>query len=117
VEKTEKQKMTALARQRSNIYGLLATVFRQEVTSDFLQKIKDPQFMGVLSHFGIDWTNYLSQPEEQLLDELAVEYARLFLGPGKHISPHDSQDFITNPNTQGFLTISAWSWSSCNRLP
>ncbi len=90
MEKTEKQKMTALARQRSNIYGLLATVFRQEVTSDFLQKMQDPQFMGVLSHFGIDWTNYLSQPEEQLLDELAVEYARLFLGPGKHISPHES---------------------------
>jgi TorA maturation chaperone TorD len=33
---------------------------------------------------------FLSQPEEKLLHDLAVEYTRLFLGPGKHISPHES---------------------------
>ena len=59
--------------------------------------------MGVLSHFGIDWTNYLSQPEEQLLDELAVEYARLFLGPGKHISPHESVHHQKNNGQWGQL--------------
>ncbi len=28
--------------------------------------------------------------EEKLVEDLAVEYSRLFLGPGKHISPHES---------------------------
>jgi len=50
---TEKAEMIAVARQRSNICGLLAVVYRQEVTPDFLQQIKDPQFLGVLSALGI----------------------------------------------------------------
>jgi TorA maturation chaperone TorD len=91
VKKTEKQNMTALAGQRSNIYGLLATVFRQEVTSDLLVQMKDPQFMGVLSALGVQWgDDFFRKSEEDLLEDLAVEYARLFLGPGKHISPHES---------------------------
>jgi TorA maturation chaperone TorD len=89
--KTEKQERTAVAKQRSNVYGLLATVFRKEVTSELLQEMKAPQFMGVLYDLGIDVLDDLSQrPEEEFLDDLAVEYARLFLGPGKHISPHES---------------------------
>ena len=40
------------ASQRSNIYGLLAAVYRQEINSDLLQQIKDPRFMGVLSDLG-----------------------------------------------------------------
>jgi TorA maturation chaperone TorD len=47
--------------------------------------------LGVLSGLGIKWeSDFLQKPEEELLDDLAVEYARLFLGPGKHISPHES---------------------------
>jgi len=40
------------AGQRSNIYGLLAAVYRQEVTPDLFQQIKDPRFMGVFSDLG-----------------------------------------------------------------
>jgi TorA maturation chaperone TorD len=91
VEKEKKEERTAVARQRSNVYGLLATVFRQEVTPYLLQQIKDPQFLGVLSDLGIQWEADLFQKSDrELLDELAVEYARLFLGPGRHISPHES---------------------------
>jgi TorA maturation chaperone TorD len=80
-----------VARQRSNIYGLLASVYRQEVNADLLHQVKDPQFLGVLSDLGIQLTSdFLQKPEEELLDDLAVEFAGLFLGPGGHISPHES---------------------------
>ena len=79
------------ARQRGNIYGLLAAVYRREVTSDLLQQIKDPRFMGVLSDLGAEKMGlFFQKPDKELLEELAVEYARLFLGPGRHISPHES---------------------------
>lgn len=87
----EKTETAALAMQRSDIYGLLAAVYRQEVTSDFLKQIKDPRFLGVLSDLGIRFDDDLLQkPENELLEDLAVEYAYLFIGPGGHISPHES---------------------------
>ena len=88
---TEKVQRMAVARQRSNVYGLLASVYRQEVNADLLHQVKDPQFLGVLSDLGIQLSSdFLQRPEEELLDELAVEFAGLFLGPGGHISPHES---------------------------
>lgn len=88
---TEKTQRMAVARQRSNIYGFLATAYRQEVTSEFLQQLRDPEFLEILSGLGIQLTSdFLQKPEEELLDDLAVEFAGLFLGPGGHISPHES---------------------------
>ncbi len=102
--KTENQEMTAVARQRSNVYGLLATVYRQEVTSGLLQQIKDPQFLGVLSALGIQLgDDFFQRNEEELLEEMAVEYTRLFLGPGKHISPHESVHHQGDDAQQGQL--------------
>ncbi len=87
----EKTDTAAMARQRSDIYGFLAMVYRQEVNSDFLEQIKDPRFLGVLSDLGIQFDDdFFEKPEKELLEDLAVEYARLFLGPGRHISPHES---------------------------
>ncbi|MEE8433139.1 MAG: molecular chaperone TorD family protein [Candidatus Desulfatibia sp.] len=81
----------AEARHRSDIYGLLATIYRQEITSDLLGQIKDPQFLGALSVLEVEGIDGLMQkPAAELLEDLAVEYTRLFLGPGKHISPHES---------------------------
>jgi TorA maturation chaperone TorD len=89
--KTEMHTMKEQAGHRSNIYGLLATIYRQEITSNLLKQIKNPQFMGVLSNLGIELNNgFFQKPEDDLLKDLAVEYARIFLGPGKHISPHES---------------------------
>ena len=102
--KTENQERTAVARQRSNVYGLLATVYRQEVTSGLLQQIKDPQFLGVLSALGIQLgDDFFQKHEGELLEDMAVEYTRLFLGPGKHISPHESVHHQRNDAEQGQL--------------
>jgi len=89
--KTEKLNTKDLAGHRSNIYGLLAAIYRREITSDFLKQLKDPSMLGVFSALGIKLNNgFLKKPEHELLENLAVEYARLFIGPGKHISPHES---------------------------
>ncbi|MHC4459044.1 MAG: TorD/DmsD family molecular chaperone [Planctomycetota bacterium] len=102
--KTEKQNMEEQAQHRSNIYGLLAAIYRREMTSDLLKQIKDPRFLGVLSNLGIELNNGLFQkPERELLEDLAVEYARLFLGPGKHISPHESVHHQKNDGQWGQL--------------
>jgi TorA maturation chaperone TorD len=34
--------------------------------------------------------DFFKRPEDELIEDLAVEYTRLFLGPGRHISPHES---------------------------
>jgi TorA maturation chaperone TorD len=91
MSQTNKHSSAPLANLRSTIYGFLAAIYRQEVSSDLLQHLKDPQFMGVLANLGIEINNgYFKKSERELLDDLAVEYTRLFLGPGKHISPHES---------------------------
>jgi TorA maturation chaperone TorD len=88
---TETKDHSAAARHRSDIYGLLATVYGQEITSNLLGQIKTPQFLGALSVLEVEGIDDLVQkPEAELLEDLAVEYTRLFLGPGKHISPHES---------------------------
>ena len=91
MSQTKKRNSAPLANFRSTIYGFLAAIYRQEVSSDLLQQIKDPQFLGVLTQLGIELNNgFFKKPEKELLEDLEVEYARLFLGPGKHISPHES---------------------------
>jgi TorA maturation chaperone TorD len=39
---------------------------------------------------GVRYEVFSQKDHDQLLEDLAVEYARLFLGPDKHISPHES---------------------------
>ncbi len=92
MKKTKKLKdMTDMARERSNVYSLLAAIYHKELTLDFLKQIKDPQFLEALSNQGVQLENdILQKPEDEVIEDLAVEYTRLFLGPGKHISPHES---------------------------
>jgi TorA maturation chaperone TorD len=86
-----KTEMAEHALQRSNVYAFLASVYREELSADLLNRIQDPHFMGVLFDLGVSLgEEFFSIPKKELLEDLAVEYARLFLGPDKHISPHES---------------------------
>ncbi len=88
---TEMQDKAETAISRGNIYSFLKTVYREEVTIERLQQIKAPEFSETLSEQGIELEyDFLNMPEEKLIEDLAVEYARLFIGPGPHISPHES---------------------------
>ncbi len=77
------------AKERSGLYGFLAEVFRAEPTPDLLRRIKDNGFLETLTAAGAHLGGEFPQrPEDELLEDLAVEYTRLFLGPGKHVQPY-----------------------------
>jgi TorA maturation chaperone TorD len=83
--------MSEHAMQRSNIYGFLARAYRKELTPDMLDQLKDSSFTEVFSDMDVKLGDeFFSQPADELLEALAIEYTRLFLGPGSHISPHES---------------------------
>ncbi len=86
----EAQEKAEGARTRSNIYGFLSALFREEINAERLSQIKDPGIQEVLSEMGIRYDIFSQKDQDQLLEDLAVEYCRLFLGPDKHISPHES---------------------------
>jgi TorA maturation chaperone TorD len=78
------------ARTRSNIYGFLSSMFREEINAKRLLQIKGPVIKEALSEMGLQYDIFSQKDQDELLEDLAVEYARLFLGPDKHISPHES---------------------------
>jgi len=83
--------MAETAVARSQVYGLLAMIFRAEPTEALLQTWKNPQVLSVFSELGIALgKEFYQKSEKALVEELAVEYARLFLGPSEPISPHES---------------------------
>ena len=87
---SEVKKKTENARIRSNIYGFLSSMFREEITAERLRQIKTSVIKEVLSEMGFQYEIFSQKDQDQILEDLAVEYARLFLGPAKHISPHES---------------------------
>ena len=79
------------AQLRSNMYGLLASVFRKEPTETLIRELKDPRLSGVLSEMGVELGDiFFNVPESEAADLLGQEFARLFVGPGSHISAHES---------------------------
>ena len=73
------------------MYGFLAIVLRAEPTETLLREIKGPAMRRELDDLGVDLgADFFERQEAIQVEELAVEYARLFLGPGSHISPHES---------------------------
>ena len=83
--------MAETATARANVYGLLTAVFRAEPSSSLLTRLKDPEMLGVFEALGLSLgEDFCGSPDEQLNEDLAIEYTRLFLGPGPHISPHES---------------------------
>ena len=79
------------AKFRSDIYGLLATVFRQEPSEDLIRELRDPRFSGVFSDMGVELGEaFSSMSESTVAEALGPEFARLFIGPGQHISAHES---------------------------
>ncbi len=80
------------ARQTGHgMYGFLATLFRGAPGAELIEQFLDPEFKDALSSAGLSLLeDFQDQDLSQYLDELELEYTRLFLGPGRHISPHES---------------------------
>lgn len=85
------ENLARTAVERSNLYGFLASVFREELTTDFLLVIREPEFREALAEAGLSLEgDFFEADLEEQAEELAVEFAALFLGPGGHVSPHES---------------------------
>ena len=92
------------AQQRSNVYGFLAAVFRKELTGELLAQVKDSSYSKVLSDLEIQLGDeFYSASDNELIEMLAIEYTRLFLGPGKHISAHESIHYERDDGDWGNL--------------
>jgi TorA maturation chaperone TorD len=66
-------------------------VFIREVDAQFLRQLKTPCFYKSLKSAGIDFGDkFIDQNERELLENLAVEYARLFIIPGCNVSLYES---------------------------
>jgi TorA maturation chaperone TorD len=86
-----RNEMSQMARARASVYGLLADIFREAPSEAFLSKLRAPEFSGALHALDISLDEVFGDvPQEQLAEDLAIEYTRLFLGPGSHISPNES---------------------------
>lgn len=79
------------AESRRVVYSLLAQVFRTEPQSDFLRQLRRPEFLELFEDCEVDpFRDIKKGQEDSACEILAIEYARLFLGPGPHTSPHES---------------------------
>jgi len=79
------------ARERSNLYGFLAAVFWLEPDAPLLSKIREPAFTQALAEAGFPLeTIFSGAGDKSLTEDLAAEFARLFVGPGYHVSPYSS---------------------------
>jgi len=83
--------MVKMATARANVYGLLANVFREEPSEALLSKLEEPEFSGALHALNLSLDEVFERTSRaQLVEDLALEFTRLFIGPGSNLSPHES---------------------------
>ena len=77
---------------RSNMYSLLSRVFIREVDKPFLNLLKDEENVEAFRDSGFSFcADFTDKKDDEILDELAVEYAALFLiSTGRQLSPYES---------------------------
>ncbi len=79
------------ARARAAVYGLLARVFAGAPAPELLAGVRQPQMREALAAAGIELgEDFFAGDAEQLARRLAVEYARLFIGPGAQVALYES---------------------------
>ncbi len=94
----------ALAQARSNVYALLAAVFRAAPDAELLARLRDAETARLLEAVGFPVAASLpALPDGQLVEDLAVEYTRLFLGPGPHLSLHESVNANVGEHSEAAL--------------
>ena len=82
----------ASALNRSAVYGLASRLFRHEPSADLLHYLMKPELKKTFDLIAPSLSESLMKMEDisVFLSELGIEYTRLFLGPGPHISPYGS---------------------------
>lgn len=77
------EELVAECRARANIYRILSGAFLEEPTVAYLNALRSPEAMASLKDMGVEFgADFTDVPVEQLQDELANEYAVLFVVSG-----------------------------------
>lgn len=80
-----------MARARAGLYGLMSRVFSDKPTAALLKGMKEPAMQESMESFEVPFDEeFLAGDDAQQAEELAIEYARLFLATGSHIAPYES---------------------------
>ena len=88
---TDWKELADSAKSRSEIYGLLTAVFREEPTEVLIKELRGPRLSGAFSDMDVELGEaFYSDPESEVVEVLTLEFTRLFIGPGPHISAHES---------------------------
>ncbi|MFQ5875863.1 MAG: molecular chaperone [Dehalococcoidia bacterium] len=102
-------RMKSLVESRHDTYGFFAGIFREELTLGQIEELLETGLLDLLGEADcqIDPQFFTEKPLERVEEELACEYAALFIGPGQHVSPYES---IYVPDTTG--RVGAY-WGEC----
>lgn len=85
--------MAEMATERADVYGLLADVFREEPSEALLSKLGQPEFSAAMNALDLSMDDVFEGASyKQLVEDLAIEFTRLFIGPGSYHSPHESMN-------------------------
>jgi putative dimethyl sulfoxide reductase chaperone len=86
-----KREMDTTAEHRTNTYGFLSIIYMQEPTKEFIKSLRKSNIFNLLKESGLKIDEQITNDDSNdFLNELVLEYTRLFIGPGKHISPYES---------------------------
>jgi len=76
---------------RTNTYGFLSTVYLQEPSREFIKSLRASNFLDDLNKSDLRFDKTINNDvSDKHINNLVLEYTRLFIGPGKHISPYES---------------------------
>jgi len=88
----------------AGVYGLLATIFAKEIGKTMLDKLREPSLREAFAELGLDSGEaFYTGDANRLLEDLAVEFTGLFIGPGNFISPHESVHHVREDGDYGRL--------------
>lgn len=97
------------ARGRSRLYGLLATIFWSEPDESLLWQLATGEVRALFEGADIRMPAALADGADRAREgeALALEFTRLFMGPGKHIAPYGS---VQLDSGRGNLWGEATAW-------
>lgn len=91
IQKRNRRQFCENAHRRSDVYGLISSIFSQEPDESFIKYLlKDKSLRLLLAERGKREEEFWAQSPQKICEDLAVEYTRLFLGPKGHIPPFES---------------------------
>ncbi|MBI5453805.1 MAG: molecular chaperone TorD family protein [Deltaproteobacteria bacterium] len=76
------------AEARQGLYSLASRVFLREVDLPFLQALRDGNIVGAFSERLLE--GFEGRKDDEIIEELAVEFASCLLSSGAFLSPYES---------------------------